>query len=74
MSGKPRVVQLRLADGSALSAVEIPTATSVDTKGELLGVDYWGGRVGDGVTVLLVGTDDLAAATGLVRPGEEPTT
>lgn len=71
---EPRPVRLKLASGGTLDVFHLPTATHIETTGRVLGVDYWGGRVGDGLTVLLVGTDDLAAAEGPVRPGEEPTT
>jgi hypothetical protein len=73
MNEQPRVVRLQLANGNTLNAFELPNSTAVETTGDVLGVDYWGGRVGDGVTVLLVGTDELAAASSPVRPDEEPT-
>lgn len=66
---EPRVLRLQLADGDerVFNAIEIPRATRVETSGRLFGVDDFGGQIGEGVSVLLVGTQDLAAAS------EEPT-
>ena len=73
MSQEPRIVRLKLADGDGrvFTAVELPDPELLATHTRVLGIRDF--RFGEGVSVLVVGSDDIDVSAGPVRPDEEPT-